>query len=160
MATRLFSKDPLPRGRMLLLWVGGLSVAGVAVIAATQMMDEGDAGLGRAERLEVRAERLAEGQPEFGPLPPPAVTDQAEAEEPSAEADLSSFELARAQLLLEWEAEGRRFDDSIAADRMERAQTERGTARLWFGGAITLFLAAAGGVGFLVWRSFRGPAHA
>lgn len=39
---------------------------------------------------------------------------------------------------------------------MEAARAEYRTARRWFGGTIALLLITAGGLAFLVWRSFHG----
>lgn len=182
MAVRLFSKDPMSWGQIFFLWLGGLLVVGVTVFAGTGVAYLSDAAQGRADRLETQANRLAAGLPEsifeweqgriteLIPLPEPDPVAPPPSEEDSARAEELLEELAESlrrsadslglSSLDEFPFLYRREEAEEVMLRLQEAQPERRGARLWFGGAMAVFLVAAGGVGFLVWRSFHGAARA
>ena len=181
MATRLFSKDPLSGGQILFLWVGGLFVATLPVIAAALMWDFGHLALRRADRLDDEVERLAARLPEsifereggriVGLVPFPARdpdAPQLSEEEESRVAELVDATLESFRELADSFGVSSLIEAGLVYDRndaeevvllLQEAQSERRGARRWFGGAIALLLISAGGVAFLIWRSFHGAAR-
>jgi hypothetical protein len=64
LTTRLFSKDPLSWGQMFFLWVGGLLVVAVPVIAMYPLADKGVRALVLADSMDIETARQVEGLPE------------------------------------------------------------------------------------------------
>ena len=163
MATRLFSKDPLSWGQIFFLWVGGLSVVAIPVIAAALMAEVGDSVLSSADRLEDRAERLARGLPEINiPGITPTLGDMSVPDEELVAAIVEERSAETNLVAIEMEAvlERRRIADSTSVVRMREAQSARDSAERWFGGTIALLLLSTGGLAFLIWRSFHGADRA
>ena len=159
MAARLFSKNPLSWGHMIFLWAGGLLVVAGTVIVVPLMIDKGNAEIARADRLAL-------GRSEFRTTTPareldlsviPRIPRVAEPRVLDPETRLTPEEVRVAQEVGQeaWDKAEREM-----ADRQEEARAVRGVARVWFGGTIALVLISAGGVGFLVWRSYHGVARA